>query len=64
MTDGIESLSASQSLSVIKEICQARAWRKDFLRDRLGALGRDWDKARSYPDDDLSVAGMCWPKTV
>lgn len=64
MTDGIESLSASQSLSVIKEICQARAWRQDFLRDRLGALGRDWDKARSYPDDDLSVAGMCWPKAV
>lgn len=64
MTDGIESISSALSVGVIKEICQVRVWRKEFLRDRLGALGKDWERSRSYPEDDLSVAGMCWPKAA
>lgn len=60
MTDGVDSISNRQGLAVVRELLQARMGRKDFLRERLGILGREWERARSYPDDDLSVAGICW----
>jgi hypothetical protein len=33
-----------------------------FLRRRLGLLGQRWAGERTFPTDDLSVAGLCWDR--
>lgn len=61
MTDGVGSRPKGSCLATVKELCGHRAWRRDFVRKRLGQLGREWSKDHSPPRDDLAIAGLAWP---
>lgn len=56
-TDGVDSREAG-SVATAKQLLGVRNSAGEFLRRRLGRLGREWNAAHTLPADDLALAGI------
>lgn len=61
VTDGIASRPRTEVSATLSDLCTFHNLTGSFLRRRVGWLSGQWATQRTLPQDDLSVAGVCWP---
>lgn len=63
VTDGYASRPRADAQDTLQALSTVVNPVGRFLRRRLGLLGQRWGEERTFPTDDLSVAGLCWDRT-
>lgn len=61
VTDGIFSRPRTKLADTVTDMSTFHSLTGSFLRRRVGWLSGQWASQRTLPQDDLSVAGVCWP---
>jgi hypothetical protein len=62
ITDGYASRPRADAQNTLQALSTVVNPVGRFLRRRLGLLGQRWGEERTFPSDDLSVAGLCWDR--
>lgn len=61
VTDGLATRPRTKLSATLTDLCTFHNLAGSFLRRRVGWLSGQWAAQRTLPQDDLSVAGVCWP---